>query len=115
MHNSPQSPNNGQNVDGGISDFWISGQSFINGNCHNSRTSYYIFMKLGPVTKIDKRNTETAKKKKKIDYGAMSANSDVTVIFLIYGQFGAIRSANSERMVCKIYILSNSNVLSYRN
>ena len=72
-------------------------------------------MKLGPVTKIDKRNTETAKKKKKIDYGAMSANSDVTVIFLIYGQFGAIRSANSERMVCKIYILSNSNVLSYRN
>ena len=36
--NSPQSPDIGQNSDGGISDFRISGQSFINENCHNSRT-----------------------------------------------------------------------------
>ena len=45
----------------GMSDFWISGQSFINENCHNSRTSYDIDMKLWPVTKLDKTNTLTSK------------------------------------------------------
>ena len=49
--NSPQSPDIGQNSDGAISDFRISGQSFINGNCHNSRTSDDIDMKLGSETK----------------------------------------------------------------
>ena len=34
-------------------------KSLINKNCHNSRTSNNIDMKLGPVTKIDK---ETQKK-----------------------------------------------------
>ena len=34
---------------------WISGHSFIN----NSRTSDNIDMKLGPVTKLDKRNKTT--------------------------------------------------------
>ena len=48
--------------DEGISDFWISGQSLIKGNCHNSRTSNDIDMKLGPVTKIDKINKTTSKK-----------------------------------------------------
>ena len=51
----------GQNSDGGISDFRISGQSFINENCHNSRTSDDIDMKLGPVTKNDKRKTATSR------------------------------------------------------
>ena len=46
----------------GISDFRISGQSLIKGNCHNSRTSDDIDMKLGPVTKLDKRNKTTSKK-----------------------------------------------------
>ena len=41
--NSPQSPDIGQNE-----------------NCHNTRTSNDTDMKLGPVTKLDKRN----KKKK---------------------------------------------------
>ena len=60
----------------------ISGQSFINENCHNSTTSQDIDMKLGPVTKLDKRNMSTLKN---FDDGVMSANCDVTVFFLIYG------------------------------
>ena len=60
--NSRQSPDIGQNSDEGISDFRISGQSLIKVNCHNSRTSDGIDMKLGPVTKLDKRNKTTSKK-----------------------------------------------------
>ena len=59
--NLPQSPDIGQNSGGGISDFQISGQSLIKVNCHNSRTSDDIDMKLGPVTKLDKRNKIIAK------------------------------------------------------
>ena len=59
--NSPQSPDIGQKLDGGISDFKISGQSFIKENCYNSGTSDDINMKLGPVTKLDKRNKATSK------------------------------------------------------
>ena len=44
------------NADGGTSDFGISGQSLISENCHNSRTTHDIDMKLGPVTKLEKRN-----------------------------------------------------------
>ena len=62
IHNLPQSPDIGQNPDGGISDFWISGQSLIKKFCHNSRTSDDIDMKFGPVTKLDKRNKTTSKK-----------------------------------------------------
>ena len=54
--NSPQSPDIGQNTGRGISKFRISGQSLIKENCYNSRTSDDIDMKLGPVTKLDKRN-----------------------------------------------------------
>ena len=49
-------------LDVGVSDFWISGQSFIKENCHNSRTSNAIDMKLGSVTKLDKKNTNNIKK-----------------------------------------------------
>ena len=52
----PQSLDIGKNSDGGISDFRISGQSLTKENCHNSRTSDDIDMKLGPVTKLGKRN-----------------------------------------------------------
>ena len=38
--------------DGGISDFQISSQSLIKGNCHNSGTIDDIDIKLGPVTKL---------------------------------------------------------------
>ena len=52
-------------------------------------------MKLGTVTKLDKRNKTTSKK---FEDGIMSVNYDVIVIFPIYGQFGAI--ADSERIAC---------------
>ena len=47
---SLQSPDIGQNSDGGISNFWIPGQSLIKENCHNSRTSDDKNIKLAPVT-----------------------------------------------------------------
>ena len=75
----PQSPDIGQNSDCGISDFQISGQSLIKQNCHDSRTNDDIDMKLGPVTRLDKKNKVTAKK---FDDDVMSENCDVTVIFL---------------------------------
>ena len=42
--NSPQSPVIGQNSDGRIFDFHISGQSLINKNCRNARTSHGVDM-----------------------------------------------------------------------
>ena len=55
-------------------------------------------MKLGPVTKLDKRNTATSNK---FDDSALSPNFDVTVIFSSHGQFGAIWNPYSGQMVCK--------------
>ena len=69
-------------------------------------------MKLGPVTKLDKRNKTTSKK---TDDDIFPANGDVIVIFPIYGQFGAIRKLDSGCIVCKTYIFINSNFLSYKN
>ena len=57
----PQSPDIGQNSDGGIFNFWISGQSLMKENCHNFRASDDIDMKLGAVAKIDKRNKMSKK------------------------------------------------------
>ena len=71
IHNSPQSPDIGQSPNGGICNFRISGQSLIKKSCHNSRASDDIDMKLGPVTKLDKRNKATSKK---IDDAFMSEN-----------------------------------------
>ena len=50
-------------------------------------------MKLGPVTKLDKRNRTS----KEIDHDFMSKNCDITAIFPIYDQFGVIRKPNSGR------------------
>ena len=72
--------------------FQISGQSFIKENCHNSRTSDNIDLKLGPVTKLDKKNKATSKK---FDDGFMSENCDIIIIFPIYDQFEAIRKVDS--------------------
>ena len=89
----------------------ISGQYLIKQNFLNSRTSDDIDMKLGPVTKIDKRNKMTSK----IFVNAViSVSFDVIVIFPIYGQFGAIRKPDSRRIICKSYIFINSNLLSYK-
>ena len=45
----------------------------------------------------------------------MSANCDVIVIFPIYGKFGAIQKPDFARIVCKTFILINSNLSSYKN
>ena len=49
-------------------------------------------MKLGPVTKIDKKNKTTSKK---FDDDVMSKDCDVIAIYPIYGQFGAIHKPDS--------------------
>ena len=69
-------------------------------------------MKLGSVTKIDKRNKTTSKK---IDDDVMLENFDVTVIFLIYGQLGAIRKQESGQIIRKMYIFVKSNLLFYKS
>ena len=75
-------------------------------NCHNSRLSDDVNMKLGPVTKMTRETTS-----KKSDDEVMSANCEIMVIF----QIGAIRKLDSERIVSKTYIFINSNLLSYKN
>ena len=69
-------------------------------------------MKLGPVTKPDKRNTGMSKE---IDDEVMSTIFDVIDVFSIYRQFGKIRMPDFGSMVCKTYIFINSNILSYKN
>ena len=101
----PQSSNVGKNSDGGISDFRISGQSFMKENCHNSIDSDNIDRKIGPVTKIDKRNKAMSKK---INNESILANFDVIVIFSIYGKSGAIRKQYVGAIVCKTYTFINS-------
>ena len=108
----PQSPDVGKNSDGGTSDFRISGESLIRENCHNSRTSNDVDMKLEPINKLDKRNNTTSNK---FDDDVMSENYDVIVIFYIYGQFGAIRKPDSGRRICKSFVSINSNLLSFKN
>ena len=66
----------------GISGFRISAQSLLKVNCHNSRTSDDIDMKLEPATKFDKRNKT---KSNKFDDDVMSASYHGIVIFSIYG------------------------------
>ena len=78
-----------QNSDGGISDFSISGQSLAKGNCHNSRASYDTDMKLRPATKFNKGNKT---KSKNFNDDIISENCDVSAVFPIYSQFGAIES-----------------------
>ena len=69
-------------------------------------------MKLGPVTKLDKRNKTTSKI---FNDDVMSGNCDVIVIFRIFGQFGAVQKPDSGDRVCKSYVFSSSNLLSYKN
>ena len=69
-------------------------------------------MKLGSVTKLDNRNKTTSKK---FDVDVMSKNCDVIVVFRVSGQFGAVRRPDSGHKVCKSYVFSKSNLLSYEN
>ena len=49
-------------------------------------------MKLGSVTKLDKRNKTTSKK---FEDDLMPENFDFVIIFPIHGKFGAIRKPDS--------------------
>ena len=64
-------------------DFW----SMPFKQCHNWRTSNDIDMKLGPLTKRNKKNTTTSKS---IEDIVMQTNYVVRVDFLIFGRFEAI-------------------------
>ena len=64
-------------------------------------------MKLGPVTELDKRNKTRSKN---VDVDVMSENPN-----WIFCQFGAIWRPVSGHRVCKSYVFSNSNILSYKN
>ena len=59
-------------------------------------------MKLGPETKLDKRNKTTSKI---FDYDVMSENCHI----------GAIWKRDSRCIVRKTYTFINSNLLSYKN
>ena len=54
-------------------------------------------MKLGPVTKLEKRKEARSIK---FDDNVVSKNCDFIVIFSIYGQCGATWKPNSGRTVC---------------
>ena len=69
-------------------------------------------MKLGPVTKLDKRKITTSAK---FDSDTMSKNCNVIATFSIYGQSGAIWKPDLGRIVFKTYIFINKNLLSYKN
>ena len=69
-------------------------------------------MKLGKVTKLDKRNMATSKK---IDDDVILVNCDVIIFFTVYGQFGTIRNPDSVLIVYKTYIFINRNLLCYKN
>ena len=56
-------------------------------------------MKLGPVTKPDKKNMATS-----YIYMTVRLSRQDVIIFLIYGQFEAIQKLDYGRMVCKTYI-----------
>ena len=68
-------------------------------------------MKLGPVTKLDKKNKTTSKN---FEHDVMWGNCDVIVIFRISGQFGAVQRPDSGYRVCK-NVFNNSSLLSYKN
>ena len=49
-------------------------------------------MKLGPVTKLDKKNKKTLKK---FDDDVMSVNCDAIVVFAVYVQFAVFPKSDS--------------------
>ena len=83
----PQFPVSGQNSDGGISEFWISGQSLIKENCHNFLTSDGIDMKFRPVMKLHKKDETTSET---FNDDVISKYCYIIVIFPINGLFGGI-------------------------
>ena len=66
-------------------------------------------MKRKLVTKLGKRNKTMSQKL------IMMPCQQIIAIFPIYNQFGAIWTSDSGRIVCKTYIYTNNNLLSYKN
>ena len=69
-------------------------------------------MKLGRVTKIDKRNKTMSQKLRR----RYVSNCDFIVIFSSYSQFGEIRKSDSGGLVCKtisltvtVYLIKTEN------
>ena len=79
-------------------------------------------MKLGAVTKLDKRNMATFTR---LEDDVMLANCDVLILvnFTIYGQFGVILKLNCGHMVVKLkfslivtfYLTKTENRTKYSN
>ena len=69
-------------------------------------------MKLGPVTKLDKRNKSTSKK---LNDDVISENCDVIVIFLDFWPIWSSAEAGFRTQSAKSYVFSNSNLLPYKN
>ena len=96
-----------QNVDGGISDFRISSQSFINKNCPNSRTSYDTDIKHGTVTKLDKRNTAIPKK-------LTTTSCQQIVTYLSFFQF-MVNLEQSRSQIFDAWSIKHTFTLSHKN
>ena len=92
----------------GLSDFRISGQPLINKNCHNSKTSNDIDVKLRPVTKIDRRKTARSKQEQKI-YDFMSAIVTSLLFFFIYSQFEALPVKLTFSLIASFYLTKTEN------
>ena len=88
-----QYPDIGENSGGGNFGFIV--KSLINKDCHNSRTSDDIDMKLVLLAKLDKRNT--------------SCKETMTLLFFfsIYDQFGTI-----QRLDCRCIVHYSSVFMS---
>ena len=101
LSNLLEPPYIGKNSEGGIFDFWISGQSLVKENCRNFKISYDAEMKLEPETKLDDRNRTTLKR-----LSMVPCRQIVTSLsfFFIYDQFGAIHKPGFGRTICKTYI-----------
>ena len=68
-------------------------------SCHNSRTSNDIYMKLGPLSKLEKRNTI---KLRKLDDDAILRNSESFLIFLTNRGHGAMLTFSIVMIMAKI-------------
>ena len=104
---SPQSPDIGQNSDGGICNFQIYGQSLIKRNCHNSWTSGDIGMKLEPETKTDKRKKNNVKKIWRWRHvGKLWHHCHFSNLQPIWSN---LEAEFSRCIICKTYIFISSN------
>ena len=68
-------------------------------------------MKLGTLSKHDKRNVITSKKLTR----RRQANYDVTVVFLIYKRIGAIQKPDFECVVHDSYFFIRKNLYPNKN